>query len=452
MVKLAMIQQKKNQQNKLREHHEVFYFMKNQIVRAKCIDMSVDGQGIAKAGDLVVFVKEMIVGEEADVKIIAEKKNYAFGIIDKLIVESPYRIKSDCPISYKCGGCDYRYINYDFQLKLKKDVLINTLKDFKVNDIIKDDNPYYYRNKVQIPVKDHQMGFYRKFSNDVVVFDDCLIESKIANEIIADLKKILIEAKLDKYFRHILIKHGKGTNEVMVGFIVNSFDIALSNVVDYLVSKYPNIKSIIMNLNDKDTNVILGKEEKVLYGNDYIYDIYDGIKVKLSLKSFYQVNYEQMLKLYAKIKEFSNVSKNDDVLDLYCGIGTISLYMARFAKHVTGVEIVEAAVNNARDNAKMNNMNNVDFVLADASKNMDEYIKGKDIVIVDPPRKGISKELIDSIIKNDIKHLVYVSCNPATLARDLDILKQHYNIGEIQPVDMFGFTTHVECVTVLNKK
>lgn len=426
--------------------------MKNEIVRAKCIDMSVDGQGIAKAGDLVVFVKEMIVGEEADVKIIAEKKNYAFGIIDKLIVESPYRIKSDCPISYKCGGCDYRYINYDFQLKLKKDVLINTLKDFKVNDIIKDDNPYYYRNKVQIPVKDHQMGFYRKFSNDVVVFDDCLIESKIANEIIADLKKILIEAKLDKYLRHILIKHGKGTNEVMVGFIVNSFDIDLSNVVDYLVEKYPNIKSIIMNLNDKDTNVILGKEEKVLYGNDYIYDIYDGIKVKLSLKSFYQVNYEQMLKLYAKIKEFSNVSKNDDVLDLYCGIGTISLYMARFAKHVTGVEIVEAAVNNARDNAKINNMDNVDFVLADASKNMDEYIKGKDIVIVDPPRKGISKELIGSIIKNDIKRLVYVSCNPATLARDLDILKQHYNIGEIQPVDMFGFTTHVECVTVLNKK
>ena len=159
-----------------------------------------------------------------------------------------------------------------------------------------------------------------------------------------------------------------------------------------------------------------------------------------------------MIELRKLIQEISNVNSNDDVLDLYCGIGTISLYMARFAKHVTGVEIVEAAVNNARDNAKINNMDNVDFVLADASKNMDEYIKGKDIVIVDPPRKGISKELIDSIIKNDIKRLVYVSCNPATLARDLDILKQHYNIGEIQPVDMFGFTTHVECVTVLNKK
>ena len=327
--------------------------MKNSIVRAKCVDMSVDGQGIAKAGDLVIFVKEMITGEEADVKIIAEKKNYAFGIIDKLIKASPYRIKSSCPISYKCGGCDYRYIDYDYQLKIKKDVLINTLKDFTVNEIIKDDDPFYYRNKVQIPVKDHQMGFYRKYSNDVVVFDDCLIESKIANEIITDLKKILVDKKIDRYFRHILIKHGQGSNEIMVGFIVNTFDLNLDDVVEFLANKYDNIKSIILNLNDKDTNVILGNEEKVLYGNDYIYDIYDGIKVKLSLKSFYQVNYKQMLKLYSQIKQLSNVSNDDNVLDLYCGIGTISLYLARFVKHVTGVEIIEQAVNNAIDNAKI---------------------------------------------------------------------------------------------------
>ena len=426
--------------------------MKNEIVRAKCIDMSVDGQGIAKAGDLVVFVKEMIVGEEADVKIIAEKKNYAFGIIDKLIVASPYRIKSDCPISYKCGGCDYRYIDYNYQLELKKKVLINTLKGFKVNDILKDDNPYYYRNKVQIPVKDHQMGFYRKFSNDVVVFDDCLIESKIANVIITDLKVLLVENKLDKYFRHILIKHAQGTDEVMIGFIVNTFDINLDKIVKYLINKYKNIKSIILNLNDKDTNVILGKEEKLLYGNSYINDIYDGIKVKLSLKSFYQVNYNQMLKLYSKIKEYSNVSSNDSVLDLYCGIGTISLYLARYAKHVTGVEIVEPAVLNARDNALENNLSNTEFILADAGKNMDEYIKGKDIVVVDPPRKGITNELINSLISNNIKRIVYVSCNPATLARDLELLKEYYNINEIQPVDMFPWTTHVECVVGMQRK
>ena len=426
--------------------------MKNEIVRAKCIDMSVDGQGIAKAGDLVIFVKEMITGEEADVKIIAEKKNYAFGIIDKLIVESPHRVKSDCPIAYKCGGCDYRYIDYDYQLKIKKDVLINTLKGFEVNDIIKDDNPYYYRNKVQVPVKDHQMGFYRKFSNDVVVFDDCLIESKQANEIINDLKTLLVDKKIDKFIRHILIKHGQGSNEIMIGFIVRTFGINMDEIVDYLTSKYSNIKSIIMNLNDKDTNVILGDEEKLLYGNDYIYDIYDGIKVKLSLKSFYQVNYRQMLKLYEKIKEFSQVSDKDNVLDLYCGIGSISLYLARFAKYVTGVEIVEAAVNNAKDNAKLNNLQNCEFILADASKNMDEYIKGKDIVVVDPPRKGISKALIDSIINNNVKKLVYVSCNPATLNRDLQLLKEKYNIVNIQPVDMFPYTTHVEVVCQLERK
>ena len=413
--------------------------------------MSVDGQGIAKANDLVIFVKGMIVGEEADVKIIAEKKNYAFGIIDKLIIESPYRIKTDCPISYKCGGCDYRYIDYDFQLKLKKDVLVNTLKDFKVNDIIKDDNPFYYRNKVQIPVKDHQMGFYRKFSNDVVTFDDCLIESKIANDIITDLKKILVEERIDKYFRHILIKHAQGTDEVMIGFIVRTFNIELDNVVSFLTNKYKNIKSIILNLNDLETNVILGKEEKLLYGNNYITDIYDGIKVKLSLKSFYQVNYNQMLKLYAKVKELSQISESDNVLDLYCGIGTISLYLARFAKTVTGVEIVEQAINNAKENAKLNGLDNTEFILADAGKQMSKYIKGKDVVIVDPPRKGITIELMNELIENNVKKIVYVSCNPATLARDLDYLKDYYNISDIQPVDMFPWTVHVETVVLMSR-
>ena len=414
--------------------------------------MSIDGLGITKANDLVIFVKGLIKDEVADIKIVSEKKNYAFGIIDKLIEKSPYRIDSDCPVSYKCGGCDYRYIDYNYQLILKKEVLINTLKNYHVNDIVSDDNPYYYRNKVQIPVKDHKFGFYRKYSNDIVEFNDCLIESKLANEIFKDLKKVLLENNLDKYFRHILIKHAQGTNEIMLGFIVNTFNIDLSNIVKYIADKYNNIKSIVLNLNDKDTNVILGDKEKVLYGDDYINDIYDGIKVKLSLKSFYQVNYNQMLKLYAKVKELSNVKDSDNVLDLYCGIGTISLYMARFSKSVYGVEIVDAAVKNAKDNAKLNNIDNAEFILADASKNMDEYIKDKDIVIVDPPRKGLSNELINSLIINNIKRIVYVSCNPATLNRDLDLLSKAYDIGDIQPVDMFPFTTHVECIVSIKRR
>ena len=426
--------------------------MKNDIVRCKCIDMSVDGHGIARADDLVIFVKGMIKGEEADVKIIAEKKNYSFGIIDKLIISSPYRIESDCPVSYKCGGCDYRYIDYDYQLELKKEVLINTFKDFTVNDIIKDDFPDHYRNKVQIPVRDSKMGFYRKFSNDIVEFDDCLIESEKANKIIKDLKQLLLSNKIDKYFRHILIKHAQGTDEIMLGYIVNTFDIDLDEVNRMIIDKYPEIKSIILNMNDKQTNVILGEKEKLLYGRDHIFDIYDGIKVKIALKSFYQVNYDMMLKLYAKIKEFADLKGDESVLDLYCGIGTISLYLARYAKEVLGVEIVEKAIENAKDNAWINNINNVSFICADASKKMNEYIKGKDIVVVDPPRKGISKELIDTFIELKTKKIIYVSCNPATLNRDLILFKDHYHISPIQPVDMFPYTTHCESVVLLTEK
>ena len=414
--------------------------------------MSVDGHGIARADDLVIFVKGMIKGETADVKIISEKKNYSFGIIDKLIERSPYRIESDCNISYKCGGCDYRYIDYDYQLVLKKEVFINTLRDFSVNDIIPDENREYYRNKVQIPVRDHKFGFYRKFSNDIVEFDDCKIESKLANSIFNDLKKLLLKNKLDKYFRHILIKHGKGTDEIMLGYIVNTFDIDLDDINRELIDRYPQIRSIILNLNTKDTNVILGDEEKVLFGRDHIFDIYDGIKVKISLKSFYQVNHEQMIKLYSKIRELADLKGNESVLDLYCGIGTISLFIARYVREVLGVEIVEQAIDNAKDNAIMNNIENASFICADATKKMDEYIKGKDIVIVDPPRKGISKDLIDSFISLKTQKIIYVSCNPATLNRDLQLLKDHYDISSIQPVDMFPFTTHVECVVCLQRK
>lgn len=425
-----------------------FNYMKNDIVTGKCVDMSVDGLGIAKADNLVVFVKDMIKGETAQIRITKEKKNYAYGIIEKMIEASEHRIISDCPVAYKCGGCDYRHIDYDYQLKLKKEVLENTLKGFHVEDIIPDDDPYYYRNKIQIPVRDGKMGFYRSYSNDIVEFDDCLIESELANRIIKDLKK---DVKDIEELRHIVIKHAKGTDEVMLGFVVKSFDVDLEDIVRNITARYPQISSVIMNLNDKDTNVILGEKEKLLYGNSYIHDIYDGITVKISLKSFYQVNHRQMLKLYDLVRRLSGVNDQMNVLDLYCGIGTISLYMARYAKSVEGVEIVKEAVDNARDNAKLNNIDNTHFILADASKDMDRYIVNKDLVIVDPPRKGISKQLIDSLIANNVPNIVYVSCNPATLARDLKMLEKEYDISHIYPVDMFPFTTHVETVVLLSK-
>ncbi|MBQ1306927.1 MAG: 23S rRNA (uracil(1939)-C(5))-methyltransferase RlmD [Erysipelotrichaceae bacterium] len=426
--------------------------MKNDIVRCRCIDMSVEGMGIARANDLVVFVKGMIKDEEADVRIIAEKKNYSIGIIEKMIVPSPFRILSACPVAYKCGGCDYRHVQYDYQLKLKKEVLQNTLKGYEINDIVAADDPFYYRNKVQVPCRDHKMGFYRRFSNDIVEFDDCLIESRTANRIIADLKTMLLDKQDSDRIRHIIIKHAQGTDEVMLGFVVNDFNIDLDVIVNTICRKYPQIKSVILNLNDKETNVILGDEEKVLYGRDHIFDVYDGIRVKLSLKSFYQVNYWQMLKLYARIKGLAQVQNNSRILDLYCGIGTISLYLARYAGHVTGVEIVKEAIEDAKENALMNHLNNTDFILADASKDMDPYLKGINTVIVDPPRKGLSKELITSLCNSRVERIVYVSCNPATLARDLELLKERYDIGTIHPVDMFPYTVHLECVVALQRK
>ena len=425
--------------------------MKNDIVRCECVDMAVDGSGIARSGDLVVFVKEMIKGEIADVKITKEKKSYSYGIIDQMIQPSPERIVSDCPIAYKCGGCDFRHISYDYQLQLKKEILTNILKPFEVADIVPDEVHYYYRNKVQIPYRDGKMGFYRKYSNDIVEFDDCLIESKTANEIIADLKTLLMDHPDANRIRHILIKQSHDQKETMVAFITYE-KVDLSGITAFLTKKYPSICSVILNINEKDTNVILGEEDILLYGKPYIIDSFDGIEVMISLKSFYQVNHRQMCKLYALVKELSHCTTESRILDLYCGIGTISLYMARHAGQVTGVEIVREAVANAKENAKLNDIGNADFILADASKGMDPYLKDRDIVIVDPPRKGLSKELIGSLIENKTDRIIYVSCNPQTLARDLKLFEDAYRIGEIHPVDMFPYTIHCECVVRLDKR
>lgn len=430
--------------------------MKNEIIRLECVDITVDGQGVCKKDGLVVFVKEMIPGEVADVKIIANKNTLAFGIIDKLIVASPFRIKPDCPISYKCGGCDYRYISYDYQLELKKQILVSTYKnadlDVKIHDVLGSDDPFFYRNKVQVPVRDHKFGFYRKFSNDIVEFDKCYVQTELSNIIFDDIKNSLLNKKIDQYFRHILIKHARGTDEVMVGFIVKDFNIPkIDEVTDELTTKYSQIKSVILNLNTRNDNVILGDEEKILFGREYIVDEFDGLKFKISLKSFYQINYHQMQKLYATARDLANVNKDTRLLDLFSGIGTISLFMAKYCKEVTGVEIVKAAVENAKDNAKLNNITNATFYLDDARCDLSKYLKDKDVLIVDPPRKGLTKELIDSIIKTNIEKIIYISCNPATQARDLNLFKEHYNFSDIYPVDMFPFTTSCETVCLLSK-
>ena len=432
--------------------------MKNQKIECKCIDMTVDGLGICKYDSLVIFVKQMLIDEIAIVKIISHKKNLAYGIIDTMIKPSKYRITSPCKVAYKCGGCDLRHVEYTYGLKLKRDILDSTMNkmaklDVEVKDIIPSPLIDAYRNKVQIPVKEKGIGFYRKNSNDIVEFDKCFVQSEIENKILNRLKELIKEYSLSEYLRHIIIKEAYGTKEVMVALITKTFNLPhINTVVAMMVEEFTMIKSFILNLKLGDDNVVLGDEEKVLYGSSYIIDTFADIEVAISLKSFYQVNHGQMLNLYNKVLELALVDSNTKVLDLFSGIGTISLFMAKHVKEVTGVEIVKEAVEDAKQNAKMNGINNANFYLGDAKDDLDQYLVDKDVVIVDPPRKGLNIEVINKIAAHDIARVVYVSCNPATLARDLQIFKEKgYRFNTIYPYDMFPHTMHVETVVLLSK-
>lgn len=432
--------------------------MKNEIIRVKCIDMTVEGFGVAKVDQLVIFVKGLITGEEALIKIISFKKNLAYAIIEELLVPSIHRVTSKCPIAYKCGGCDLRHVDYGYQLELKQKWIKETLKnvgglDLEVKPVVPSPLKDHYRNKVQVPIKDGKMGFYRRNSHDIMEYEQCFIESDLSNEIVNFIKGIIFEKGYDQYFRHLLIKHGFKTDEVMVGLILNVKKFAgLDELVAALTKKFKQIKSVIVNVNTRDDNVILGEKEYTVYGNSYIIDELDGILFKISLKSFYQVNPLQTVNLYNEVVKRAGIDENTVVLDLYSGIGSISLFVSRFAKHVTGVEIVEPAVLNAKDNAIINGIDNVDFYLDDAANHLDEHLKNKDVVIVDPPRKGLNKSIIEDITKADINKIVYVSCNKATLARDLKLfIEAGYQVDYVQPFDMFAHSVHVENVAMITK-
>ncbi|MBR2802452.1 MAG: 23S rRNA (uracil(1939)-C(5))-methyltransferase RlmD [Erysipelotrichaceae bacterium] len=431
--------------------------MKNEIVRCICTDMTVEGHGIARnEGGLVLFVKGLLTGEEADVKIISHKKNVAYAIIDRLITPSPYRCESACPVAYKCGGCDLRHMSYEGQLQYKKKTVENTLHSaglsLKVRDVIGADLLDRYRDKAQVPFHDGALGYYRRFSNDIVEEKDCLLQSERVNAILQCVKEEALKDHLAASFRHILVREGKKTNEIMVGLIVRE-DISkrTDRLVRVLTEHFPQIVSVILNINTRNDNVILGEKEILLYGRDYLEDELDGLRFRISFRSFYQIHPYQAEKLYAVVRELGEVSKEDRVFDLYCGIGTISLYLARYAKEVIGIEIVDAAVKNAEENAKLNGIENARFYCRDAKEDLRPYLKDCDLLVVDPPRKGLAPRLIESLKEIPVKKIVYVSCNAATFARDLKLLEGHYEISEVQPVDMFPQTVHIETVCALSK-
>ena len=445
---------------------------KNEEYEVEIIDNGYNGEGIAKIDGFTVFVPNAIKGEVVKILIVKVLSSHAFGKILEIEKKSKFRQEIDCATYKRCGGCDLRHIKYEQTLKMKQNAvqaLVNkTLKNkIEVKETLGMENPFFYRNKAQYPVgvnKDRKpiIGVFANRTHEVIPIKNCLIQNPKSEAIAKFILEFIKEKNISIYnektgrgfFRHIVIKVGIKTNEIMCIFVINGKKFPYEDeLVKKLKQNYPEIKTIVKNINMKNTNVILGQENINLYGNGYIEDVLGEYKFKISPLSFYQVNPKQAEKLYNLGIEMAKVSKEDTVFDLYCGIGTISLFIAKYAKKVYGVEIVEQAIKDAKQNAKINNIENVQFIAGDTKIVLEDLIYKKgiiaDIVIFDPPRKGLDNNSINNILKIKPKKIVYISCNPATLIRDLALFEKLYEVKTIIPVDMFPFTKHVECCALL---
>ena len=445
---------------------------KNKEYKVKIIDNGYEGEGIAKIDNFTIFIKGAIKDEICKIVITKVNKSFAFGKLLEIVESSKERVESDCTTYKRCGGCSLRHIKYEETLKIKQDMVQNLVdknlsNKIKVNNVIGMENPYYYRNKLQYPVGKNKdgvpvMGVFANRTHEIIPVEECLIQNreaeKLAKEVFDFVKKndisIYNENTGKGAIRHIIVKIGIKTNELMCIVVTNEEDIKFEkDLVKDIVDKNPNVKTVIKNINSKNTNVILGDKNIVLYGDGYIYDKLGEYTFKISARSFYQTNPIQTEKLYNKAIEYAKLTKDDILCDLYCGIGTIGIFASNKVKKVYGIEIVEEAVKAAKENAKINNVDNIEFIAGDTKKAFKELIDDKKIkptaIIVDPPRRGLDEETINKILEIEVKKLVYISCNPATMTRDIEMLQDKYVVNEIQPVDMFPFTSHVECCSLL---
>ena len=445
---------------------------KNQEYIVEIIDNGYEGEGIAKIDNFTIFVPGAIKGEKIKILIVKVLSSHAFGKILEIINESETRQDSDCLTYKRCGGCNLRHIKYEETLRMKQNAvqsLVNkTFKNkLKVEETVGMENPFHYRNKAQYPLGINKegepvIGVFANRTHEVIPMEKCLIQNPQSEEIGKFILKFIKQNNMSIYdekrgkglFRHIVIKVGIKTNQIMCVLVINGKSIPKEfELIEKLVVKFPNIKTIVKNINMKNTNVILGQENINVYGDGYIEDKLGEYIFKISPLSFYQVNPIQAEKLYNLGVEMAQISKNDTVFDLYCGIGTISLFMAKYAKKVYGIEIVKEAVIAANENALLNGVDNTEFYAGDVEVVLDDLINNKgvkaDIVMFDPPRKGLDKNSINNILKIKPKKIVYISCNPATLVRDLADFEDLYDVQKIVPVDMFPWTSHVECCALL---
>ena len=448
---------------------------KNDIVKIKITSATAEGSGVGKTEDnIVVFVPMTAIGDEIEARILKVKKTYAFGKIEKIITPSAARISPDCPNFSKCGGCVWRHISYDEELKIKSKKVKDAVERIggistEFRPIIGSDRVNRYRNKAQLPVgKDKEggavIGFYAFHSHRIIDCDDCALQPEIFKTVMDVTRDFIERTNTDIYdestgkgrLRHLYIRLGEVTNELMVCYVVNGNGLKQEDMlVKMLRESLPNLKTVVFNSNREKTNVILGNKNRVAYGKGYITDVLCRLKFKISPFSFWQVNRAQAEKLYSKAKEYAKLSGDEVLLDLYCGTGTIGLTMAQDCKQLVGVEIVEDAVNDAKANAEANEINNARFICADAPTAAEQLRKegtAPDVVILDPPRKGCGEELVKTIRKMNPKRVVYVSCDPATLARDLKYFSEiGYITHEVTPCDMFPRTAHCESVALLTK-
>lgn len=445
---------------------------KNQELELDILDLSYEGKGVAKVDDFTLFVDNALPGETVKAVITRINKNFGFARTLKVLKESPDRVHDIDAIYAQTGIAPLSHLKYDKQLEFKRNQVVTDLskmglKDVEVNQTLGMESPFNYRNKAQVPVRQVNgkltTGFYRRRSHDLVPMENFLIQDpKIDAEIIR-VRDILRKYNVRGYdeqnqkgqIKTIMVRRAYFTGEMMVVLVSRTPDISHYKDIAKEILGNSDIKSLYLNINSRNTNVILGQKMTLLGGKKYIDDEILGHTYRISPRSFYQVNPVQTQNLYQLAIDKAELTGNEKVVDAYSGIGTIGLSLANKAKHVTGIEVIEDAVKDADKNAKLNDITNTDFVVGKTEDVLNEWAKNDmsfDVLMVDPPRKGLANSLIDSIKNIKPRKMVYISCNPATLARDLELLSDTYEIGDVTPVDMFPMTNHIECVTQLKLK
>ncbi|MGD9604999.1 MAG: 23S rRNA (uracil(1939)-C(5))-methyltransferase RlmD [Bacilli bacterium] len=437
----------------------------------ECLDLNHQGQGVCKPNAFPIFIDFLLIGEKAEIEITKLYKNYGFGKIIKLIEPSKARVTPLCHAFGKCGGCEIMHMDYAAQLEFKKQMGINTLKkighltNLSISGIIGMDQPYFYRNKVQIPFQmaNNQVicGFYKKSSHDIYPMNECFIQPKEATQIALFVRDFANEHRIFAYnetnhsgcLRHLLIRKNI-QNDYMVVIITYTKDLPFNSLlVKAIINQFPQVKTIVQNINQAETNVVLGSKNIVLYGSGLLEEQLLGLTFTISPHSFFQTNHEQTTKLYQQVLKYANPKKTDIIIDGYCGVGTIACFLADHCKKVIGIEVVKEAIQDAKANALINQIDNTEFIIGTTEETIKQFHKGEiNILIVDPPRKGCDAQLLATIKLLNIPKIVYVSCDVATLARDLEILVSNYVIKDITFFDMFPQISDVETCVLLELK